>query len=237
MSDDLFTIEPLGEKALLLRFGNEPTRECFDRIRTFEQSLHRHAIPGVIESAPAYTTLAVYFEPLVIQPADLERLLRDLEMGASQASLNVPSRDFCVPVCYEEKFGLDLAYVASVHQLTTEEVIAIHTSTTYFVHMIGFLPGFAYLGGLPDRIATPRKESPRTRVAAGSVGIAGNQTGVYPIDSPGGWQIIGRSPWKFFDPLSNPPSRLQAGDSVRFYAISREEFYHIQRERSDFKDA
>jgi inhibitor of KinA len=237
MSDTRFSIEPLGDRAVLVRFGIEPTRNCFNRIHAFAEHLQRLAIPGVIESVPAYTTLAIYFDPLIIrEPALRERLL-EIKLP-EDASLEISvGRDVVVPVCYDEEFGEDLAYVAQVHRLTIQEVVAIHTSASYFVHMIGFLPGFPYLGGLSDRIATPRKESPRIRVAAGSVGIAGNQTGVYPIDSPGGWQIIGRSPWEFFDPRSDRPCRIQAGDSVRFIAISREEFQRIKAERSDRKHA
>jgi len=235
MSDDPFmiqacSIESLGDQALLVRFGDEPTRECFDRIHAYDQAVHRLSIPGVIESVPAYTSLAVYYEPLVIDKFALRQAL--LEIKLSDAALRVADsgRELIVPVCYDQEFGEDLAYVAEVHHLTTEEVVAIHTAARYFVHMIGFLPGFPYLGGLSTRIATPRKKSPRTRVVAGSVGIAGTQTGVYPIDSPGGWQIIGRSPWKFFDSSAATPCRIRAGDTVKFNAITRNEFRIIEKE-------
>jgi inhibitor of KinA len=234
MSDAPFSVETLGDQALLVRFGNEPTQECFDRIRFFEQVVNRVSIAGVIELVPAYTTLAVYYNPLTIAEFELRQHLLQLNLSEplsgdatrtdTEPVVASSSREIIVPVCYDQEFGEDLAYVAQVHGLTIEEVVAIHTSTFYFVHMIGFLPGFPYLGGLSERIATPRKESPRTFVAAGSVGIAGTQTGVYPIDSPGGWQIIGRSPWRFFDPSAATPCRIRAGDTVKFNAITRNEF-------------
>jgi len=240
MSDDPFpigrfsieplSIESLGDQALLVRFGSEPTRECFDRIHAFQEALHRLSIPGVVESVPAYTTLAVYYKPLVIGELAIRQVLLEIKLSDAELLDADSGRELIVPVCYDQEFGEDLAYVAQVHRLTTEEVVAIHTSTSYFVHMIGFLPGFPYLGGLSSRIATPRKESPRTLVAAGSVGIAGTQTGVYPIDSPGGWQIIGRSPWQFFDQRFDPPCRIRAGDTVKFSAITRNEFCVIQKE-------
>lgn len=240
MSDAPFSVETLGDQALLVRFGSEPTRACFDRIRSFEQAVNRLSISGVIELVPAYTTLAVYYDPLAITEFELRQRLQKITrteaikgdaVGADRETTEASSsREIIVPVCYDREFGEDLAYVAQVNGLTTEEVVAIHTSACYFVHMIGFLPGFPYLGGLSDRIATPRKASPRTFVAAGSVGIAGTQTGVYPIDSPGGWQIIGRSPWQFFDPSAATPCRIRAGDTVKFNAITRNEFKIIRKE-------
>jgi len=167
---------------------------------------------------------------LVVHEFALRQVLLEIKVLDTVPLDTDPGRELIVPVCYDQEFGEDLAYIAQVHRLTIEEVVAIHTSTSYFVHMIGFLPGFPYLGGLSPRIATPRKESPRTLVAAGSVGIAGAQTGVYPIDSPGGWQIIGRSPWQFFDQHVDPPCRVRAGDTVKFNAITLHEFRVIQGE-------
>ncbi|MCY2973652.1 MAG: 5-oxoprolinase subunit PxpB [Planctomycetota bacterium] len=240
MGDAPFSVETLGDQAMLVRFASESTRKCFDRIRYFEQAVKRLSISGVIELVPAYTSLAVYYNPLVIAEFELRQRLLKITLtesitgdavGADSETIEASSsREIIVPVCYDREFGEDLAYVAQVHGLTIEEVVAIHTSACYFVHMIGFLPGFPYLGGLSHRIATPRKESPRTFIAAGSVGIAGTQTGVYPIDSPGGWQIIGRSPWQFFDPSAATPCRIQAGDTVKFNAITRNEFGIIHKQ-------
>ncbi|MBX6395501.1 MAG: 5-oxoprolinase subunit PxpB, partial [Alicyclobacillaceae bacterium] len=149
----------------------------------------------------------------------LETLVDEIPQGGEEAGRLVE-----IPVCYGGEFGPDLAYVADYHGLTPERVIEIHSSTEYRVYMIGFAPGFPYLGGLSPELATPRKTSPRLTIPAGSVGIAGNQTGVYSVSTPGGWQIIGRTPLVLFRPDLHPPSLLKAGDRVRFYPISREEF-------------
>ena len=240
MVDDRFTIEPLGDQAFLLRFCDEPNRYCFDRIRAFDEAVSRKRVQGIVELSPAYTSLAVYYDPLLISALDLEQFLRKVQgdqsgflrsdnSGSSPQSHSL-ARELLVPVCYDLEFGHDLEFVASSHGMNCSEVVEIHTAASYFVHMIGFLPGFPYLGGLSSRIATPRKSSPRLQVPAGSVGIAGNQTGIYPIDSPGGWQIIGRSPWQFFNLNHTPPSKIQAGDTVRFVSIGLNEFREIQNE-------
>ncbi|MGQ8873774.1 5-oxoprolinase subunit PxpB [Paenibacillus sp. TSA_86.1] len=138
-----------------------------------------------------------------------------------------------IPVCYGGEFGPDLVHVAHEHGLTIEEVIAIHSSVDYLVHMIGFAPGFPYLGGLPEQIATPRRATPRLRVEAGTVGIGGTQTGVYPVSTPGGWQCIGRTPLRLFDPEANPPSLLEAGDIVRFQPIMMQEYLELTRKEGE----
>jgi inhibitor of KinA len=146
--------------------------------------------------------------------------LIDLEPAAATAA----TRSITIPVCYDPEFGLDIEAVAAHHHYSVEEVIRLHTSATYLVYFLGFSPGFAYLGGLPQSLRTPRLATPRSQVAAGSVGIAGDQAGVYPIDSPGGWRLIGRTPVRMFDASANPPARLQPGDQVRFSAIDRSAF-------------
>lgn len=242
MTKEPVSIEPLGDRAILLRFGQKPDQDCFERIRCFERALERTGIPGFIESAPAYTTLAVYFDPERVKGFQMEQsLLNVLQNVESLSDAYLVGNDLTnfretaveVPVCYDTEFGPDLDFVAHTHGMTCREVVAIHSSEVYFVHMIGFLPGFPYLGGLSDRIATPRKESPRLLVAAGSVGIAGNQTGVYPIASPGGWQIIGRSPMQLFDKTKNPPCKIRAGDGIRFVEVNRIEFETLCYERTD----
>jgi inhibitor of KinA len=139
------------------------------------------------------------------------------------------SRKIRVPVCYDDAFGPDLAAVATAHGLPVPEVIDLHTSRPYYVYLIGFLPGFAYMGSVDERIATPRRSSPRTMVAAGSVGIAGEQTGIYPFDSPGGWQLLGRTPLRLFDASRSEPALLQPGDEVQFYPIDIAEYNTLQQ--------
>lgn len=149
-----------------------------------------------------------------------------------QSAAPKQARAVTIPVCYGGEFGPDLEYVASVHALTPDEVIAIHTAGEYLVHMLGFAPGFPYLGGLSARIATPRRATPRLRVEAGTVGIGGEQTGIYPLATPGGWQCIGRTPIALFRPDDNPPSLLTAGDRVRFTPISIQEYFEHQGAKS-----
>jgi inhibitor of KinA len=147
-----------------------------------------------------------------------------------QASTPAAQRPIEIPVCYGGEFGVDLQFVAEHNGMTADEVVAIHCGATYRVHMLGFAPGFPYLGGMSERIATPRRNTPRLKVAAGSVGIAGPQTGVYPLETPGGWQIIGRTPLALFRPAENPPTLLSPGDFVRFRPITSEEFTALRGE-------
>ena len=149
-------------------------------------------------------------------------------IAAAPETTHAPARTVTIPVCYEADLGPDLADVAALDSISVDDVIRLHTSATYLVYFLGFSPGFAYLGGLDEKLRTPRLATPRKHVVAGSVGIAGEQTGVYPIDSAGGWRLLGRTPLRMFDPIADPPSRLQPGDHVRFTAISRSEFEHTE---------
>ena len=186
----------------------------------------------MIEYVPAYTTITLFYDPMKISrlyhkntlPYDfvckqLDHLLSKIEIGKSS-----DARTIDIPVCYGGEFGPDLDIVAKTNHLTKDDVIHIHTSAEYLVYMLGFAPGFPYIGGMSEKIATPRKESPRLIIPERSVGIAGQQTGIYPITTPGGWQIIGRTPLRLFRPKENPPSLLKAGDKVRFRSISHLEY-------------
>ena len=185
---------------------------------------------GLIETVPAYASLAVFYDPLLIKkfhPGELstytfvkqhtEDLLKRLETR-QEKTVNSPLR---IPVHYN---GEDLAELATLHKMTVDELIAKHSAKDYRVYMIGFMPGFAYMGKLDERIATPRKATPRTRVPAGSVGIAGSQTGIYPFSTPGGWQLIGTTPLQLFDAEKTQPGLLRAGDTVQFFSIDEETF-------------
>lgn len=230
-------ITPLGDSALLIRLRPDSeagTNETLAEVLDAKQRLERAAIPGVVELATAYTTVAVFFDPILAVEAGasvdsiFEWLTKKIENALAARStqkLTLPDRDLIeVPVCYASDLALDLEDVARHTQLTVEELIRRHSAADYRVQCVGFTPGFSFLGGLPAELSTPRRASPRSKVPAGSVAIGGAQTGIYPLQSPGGWNIIGRTPLGLFDVRRDPPVLLQAGDRVRLRPISREEF-------------
>lgn len=206
---------PLGDSALLVQFGDEIDPAVNQRVHALDALLQTAKPAGVIETVPAYASLLVYYDPLTLTYAQAADWV-NAEMDKVQAAVNRKPRRIEVPVRYGGDQGPDLEFVAASHQISVQEVIRIHTNRAYIVYMMGFTPGFAYMGKLDELIATPRLETPRTRVAAGSVGIAGAQTGIYPIDSPGGWQLIGRTGLHLFDPAENPAFLFSPGDTVQF---------------------
>ncbi len=183
-------------------------------------------IDGVIEIIPTYRSILILYDPMETHPEKLREEILNRENQIDTEETPSPETTE-IPVAYGGDFGPDLEFVAQHNGLTPEEVIEIHTSGTYLIYMLGFTPGFPFLGGLSERIFTPRREKPRQLVPAGSVGIAVNQTGIYPIDSPGGWQIIGKTPTKLYDPTGSPPILLKSGNYLRFKSISRVEFQEI----------
>jgi inhibitor of KinA len=215
--------QPLGDRAVLVQLGNEISPEVNDRVRDLLFALDQALIKGIVDLVPGYASLLVVYNPFDTG----SRAIRDW-IEALLARQLVPAasaiRMVRVPVAYGGEFGPDLEWVADFHGISSAEVIYLHTAATYRVYMIGFMPGYAYMGELPEQLATPRKETPRTRVPAGSVGIAQRQTGIYPAASPGGWQIIGRTPIALFDPHTWPPAALGMGDMVQFDPISPEVF-------------
>ncbi len=186
-------------------------------------AIDEEAIEGVLETVPTYRSLLIIYNRLALSPLNLKERLERLEGTLQQISFPEPKLTR-IPVVYGGSYGPDLDYVAQYHQISPEEVIRLHCSTPYLIYMIGFMPGFPYLGKLPESLVTPRLKTPRLSVPAGSVAIAQNQTGIYPMESPGGWQIIGRTPVKLFAPDNDPPVLLKMGDSVQFYPISEEAF-------------
>ena len=234
-------IVPLGDSALIVRvrerFEDAPDQTLTEVLRTFRR-LQDAAIPGVIELAPAYTTVAVFFDPIVVANAApkldqaldwLMELVREIVAGGANRGRRVRStrsdaRSIEIPVCYDPEFALDLDHVASQAKLTPTKVVDLHSRLEYRVSCIGFVPGFPFLAGLPKELSTPRRATPRKEIPAGSVAIGGAQTGIYPLRSPGGWNLIGRTPLRLFDPEKTPPAFLRAGDRVRFRAITRDEF-------------
>jgi inhibitor of KinA len=220
------TIEPLGDSALIIRVVEEfDADKTLDAVLRAAHELERAALPGVIELAPAYATVGVFFDPartgLDALRTEIEEALRKMEPARSRAETGSTIE---VPVCYENEFAPDLREVAWHAELSLVEVVQRHSNAAYRVSCVGFAPGFPYLSGLPAELATPRRDSPRKRIPPGSVGIGGTQTGIYPSVSPGGWNIIGRTPLRLFNVQREPPALFHAGDRVRFRRISREEF-------------
>jgi inhibitor of KinA len=213
----------MGDRAVLAHLGDEISPKVNDRVRDLLLALDGHPIDGVLDLVPAYCSLLVVYNPLRTSLKEIENRIRALTDHPNISKALRP-RTVMVPVVYGGDFGPDLEWVADFHGISPEEVIRLHTAATYRVYMIGFMPGYAYLGELPAQLATPRKQTPRTRVAAGSVGIAQRQTGIYPVESPGGWQILGRTPIALFDPHKWPPAALCMGDTVRFHPIRPEAF-------------
>ena len=229
-------ITPLGDSALIVRVVDDFVRDpegALDAVLEALRALEVAAIPGVTELAPAYSTIGVFFdvagivraaqeeEPSVWLRTRIESALKD---QSAQRERVVEARPLEIPVCYDSEFAFDLADVARGSGLPEAEVIQRHSSASYRVNCVGFIAGFPFMSGLPAELATPRRTAPRKEVPAGSVGIGGAQTGIYPRVSPGGWNLIGRTPLRLFDVQRDPPTILQAGDHVRFREISREEF-------------
>lgn len=222
---------PAGEQGLVLEFGSSINEEINARVHQTARLVTERLSDRVIEVVPTYRSLLVYFNPLVMTRdmliSEIEDLLTCLEGPGSQSS---SARVVYIPVCYGGEFGPDIDFVAQHNNLSVDEVIKIHTGTPYLVYMLGFTPGFPYLGGMSERIAAPRLDKPRTKIPAGSVGIAGSQTGFYPIESPGGWRLIGQTPIKGFDKDADNPFPLDAGDYLQFQAVTPEEFYNIKQQ-------
>jgi inhibitor of KinA len=237
-------IIPLGDSALIVRvreqFEDAP-EETLDEVLRLFQLLQHAAIPGVIEFAPAYNSVAVFFDPVAVfkssgaAEAVFDQLATRIRSVITPASRRRRRRTAAsaprlieIPVCYDAEFGFDLDRVAEHTKLSEREIVDIHRGCEYRVACIGFVPGFTFLAGLPKKLATPRRDVPRKEIPPGSVGIGGAQTGIYPLRSPGGWNLIGRTPLKLFDPVKNPPTLVCPGDRVRFREITREEFESLK---------
>lgn len=220
-------IEPLGEAALVLRFGDAIDETLNDHVLAAWRVLRDAEIPGVIESIPAYATLTVCFDPLQHEGSVLAERLRKLLRGIASRRAG-PGRRMELPVCYEAAFAPDIEDLARHAGVEIAEVVRRHSAPDYRVFFLGFAPGFPYLGGLDPTLAMPRRDTPRLAVPAGSVAIGGAQTGVYPQRSPGGWRVIGRTPLALFDHLREPCCLLSPGDRVHFVPVSAAEFTRLQ---------
>jgi KipI family sensor histidine kinase inhibitor len=212
-----------GDSSLLVRFGRAIAPELHDRVLALFHAIRRQADSRIRNLHPGYASLLIDFDPLRMTHTEVAARVELLLQTANEKPM-VPREPIAIPACYDAEFGPDLADVAAHNGISAEEVIALHSSAIYTVYFLGFSPGFGYLGGLPKELRTPRLASPRSRVPAGSVGIAGEQTAVYPSGTAGGWRLIGRTPLVMFDATSDSPSRLQPGDRVKFTAISRSAF-------------
>ncbi|REK74869.1 5-oxoprolinase subunit PxpB [Paenibacillus paeoniae] len=229
---------PLGDSSVLIRKGTTIDKGTHRWIMSVMQLLEAQRFDGMIECVPAFASIAVHYDPLVVWRSRslqekghasvyetvCKRLEQCLSLLSEKEDNRLPERVVTIPVCYGGDYGPDLQEVAEHCGLSAEEVVSLHTSGSYSVYMIGFAPGFPYLGGMPPSIAAPRHKTPRIVIPAGSVGIAGAQTGVYPLATPGGWQLIGRTPLPLFRPDQQIPSLLEAGDHVRFEAISEQQY-------------
>lgn len=229
-----FTIYPLGDHALTIEFGNEINLETNQQVLALFHFLQANPFKGLKDLVPAYTALTIVYDIIQIKKhCAAEQTAYDwLEqrivhiLQTQQLKFSHTTRSVKIPVCYHPTVAPDIQWLADQNKITVEDVIRLHTGTSYHVYMLGFLPGFPYMATVHEKLVTPRKDNPRKLVPAGSVGIAGNQTGIYPFASPGGWQLIGQTPIKIFDIQKKEAALLQPGDQVTFYSISLEEFNH-----------
>jgi len=233
LTNSVFTAYYLSEYALTLEFGHAISEDLLQKITSFNALINRQPFTGFQASVPAYGTLSVFYDPIQVINADnlpgidcFDKVSAYLYQLNNQPEhvISAPGTTITIPTCYGGIYGEDLEEVAALHHLSTNEVINLHSSAIYKVYMIGFVPGFAYLGGMSAQLATPRKPTPRKVIPAGSVGIAGQQTGIYPLTTPGGWQLIGRTPLNLFDATRTQPALLKAGDQVVFKPIDHHQF-------------
>jgi inhibitor of KinA len=226
-------ITPLGDRGILIQLGERIDETTHRRVRAVSARLASQPVAATIDVVPAYASVAVHYDPALVPnelgganaPSPYERFAAAIDATLEDLTTETlpEPRVVEIPVSYGGELGPDLTEVARRHDLSEEEVVRLHSGARYLVYMLGFAPGFAYLGGLPEALATPRRPEPRTAVPAGTVGIGGSQTGIYPLVSPGGWQLIGRTSVRLFDPRRDPPALLAVGDIVRFRAVAPNE--------------
>lgn len=223
-----YRVVPAGDTALLIEFDNRIDPEVNARVRMLTDAIRRERIAGVVETIPTYRSLLVCYDPVLLTGSRLERRIRKM-MNSLSASDDSGSLTYVIPVCYGGQYGEDIGDVAGHAGISVEEVIRRHAAPDYLIYMLGFLPGFSYLGGMDPLLNTPRLDQPRKRIPAGSVGIGGTQTGIYPMDSPGGWRLIGRTPVKVYD-AEREKILYRAGDRIRFRPVDEAEYLAIERQ-------
>ncbi|MEJ7766764.1 MAG: 5-oxoprolinase subunit PxpB [Chitinophagaceae bacterium] len=234
-----YTIFAIGDSAITIDFGNYISESLNKKVMAMQSWLHQNSFEGLVDIIIAYSSLSIIYDPAVLASKNniskpvfefvKQKLTDAYHLSSVQERDRIVKR---IPVCYDESFGPDLGFISSEKQIKMDEIVYLHTSITYRVYMIGFQPGFPYMASVNERIAIPRKDKPRQLVAAGSVGLAGIQTGVYPLDSPGGWQIIGRTPFKLFDKTKPNLLIMKPGDQVQFYPVTMKEFSRLSNRRS-----
>ena len=234
-TNPIYSIFPLGDNAILIDFGNELNESINQKLLAIFRKIKEQNIPGVLDVVPAYSSLTIHYDVMKIFEKAKGRAVFDFITDRVKKIVEddteitfEENRKISIPICYDEEFGIDLSYLADEKNLSVEDVIQLHIDKAYRVYMIGFLPGFAYMGEVDQKIQIPRKENPRTQIEAGSVGIAGAQTGIYPLQSPGGWQIIGKTPVQLFNKERTEPVLLKPGDEIKFFSISKHEFRNYQ---------
>jgi len=214
-------LQPAGDQAIAINLSDTISPETNRRVHDLATAIEHSRLAAIVDLVPSYSSLLLYYDPLQTKFDDMAEAVLEIERSLDDLPTE-PARTVLIPTLYGGDYGPDLKSVAKHIGLTEAETIQAHAGTDYLVYMLGFSPGFPYLGGLSDNLATPRLETPRTRIPGGSVGIAENQTGIYPVSSPGGWRLVGRTPLRLFDASNQPPSLLKAGDFVRFVPISNE---------------
>ncbi|MBX4265346.1 5-oxoprolinase subunit PxpB [Clostridium estertheticum] len=216
-----------GDRALVVEFGDKIEERVNSKIRSLTVAIAQEGIIGINETIPTYRSLMVIYDPIIMELDELIGMIKSIILKMHE--LELPGAKVIeIPTLYGGEYGPDIEFVAKHNKISIDEVIKIHTDREYLIYMIGFTPGFPYLGGMSDKIEAPRLQNPRTKIPAQSVGIAGKQTGIYPVESPGGWQLIGRTPVKLYDPCREEPVLLNAGDYIKFISIDENEYKSIE---------
>lgn len=231
-----YSIKPLSEQAVVIQFDSAISKEILTRVLNYQEILLTNKFPGLIEIVPSYCSITVYYDLIQVHQSALqgnsafEKVKSYLNsLDEKQHSLQLNVKHHSIPVCYDVQYGVDLPELSETLHLSVDEIISLHTRNEYAVYLIGFTPGFPYMGILPDSLVCNRKNSPRKKVPRGSVAIAGKQTGIYPFETPGGWQIIGRTAVNLFSVERPQPNLFKPGDMVKFEAISLKEFEKLER--------